>query len=84
MYLSLAMQYQIKRSEKFNQYKSPFVTVDIGKKVGDYRMKPQRIMVVFSNGEQACAVILDRKEVAYVLRRNFKNQYQRLTEKGFR
>jgi len=83
-YLSFAMQYQIERSEKFNKYKTPFVTVDICKKINDYRIKQERIMVIFSNGEQACAVFLDRKETAYVLRNNFKNKYKRLTEKGWR
>jgi hypothetical protein len=78
------MQYQIKRSENFNQYQSPFVSIDICKKVSNYRIKPERIMVIFSNSEQACAVMLDRKEVAYVLRRNFKNRHERLTEKGLR
>jgi hypothetical protein len=41
-------------------------------------------MVVFSNGEDAAAVFLSRQDAAYLLRNKFKNNYKRLTEKGWR
>jgi hypothetical protein len=41
-------------------------------------------MVVFSNGEDAAAVFLNRRDVAYLLHNKFKNNYKRLTEKGWR
>jgi hypothetical protein len=78
------MKHSITRTKSFVTYENKFFTVDICKTINNQPIKSQRIMVVFSNGEDAAAVFLNRRDAAYLLRNKFKNNYKRLTEKGWR
>lgn len=78
------MNHTITRTKSFVKYENKFFTVDICKKINNHPIKSQSIMVVFSNGEDAAAVFLNRRDVAYLLHNKFKNNYKRLTEKGWR
>ena len=78
------MKYQIEKMENFTKYNSDFVCVDIRKKLMGQHYRDNKIMAVFSNNIQACALLLDRKETAHILKRCFKNNYERLKAKGWR
>ncbi len=78
------MRHSITRTNNFVKYQNGFFTIDICKKISNQPIKSERIMVVFSNGEEAAAVFVNRQDAAYLLRNKFKNNYKRLTEKGWR
>lgn len=78
------MRHRITRTNNFVKYENNFFTIDICKKINNQPIKSQRIMVIFSNGEDAAAVFLSRQDAAYLLHNKFKNNYKRLTEKGWR
>ncbi len=78
------MTYRITRTKNFIKYESKLFTMDICKTINHKPIKDERIMVVFSNEEDAAAVFINRRDAAYLLRNKFKNNYKRLTEKGWR
>lgn len=63
-------RYTIRKTGNFKTYETPLFTVHA------FRM-PARPLVVFTNGNEAASVFVERKEVANLLKRKFKNSVDR-------
>lgn len=69
-------RYTIRKNRDFKTYETPLFTIHA------YRKHSTKPMVIFSNGLDAACVFVDRREVADLLKRKFKNHVDRRRQKA--